>query len=188
MCINSGAWKGSSSGAADEQVGELVEALDRAVLGGGRGRCDAFVGVPRHQRRVADAGVHGDRGDARVGGEDGERELRLGVGGEPGVAAGAVGVAPLDVRGAVQGRRAVDDPAAGVAGECGFQQAGQEVVGEEVDLAGDLVAVRGDGVPLGRRHARVVDEHVEVRVLGGDLVRQGLDLVEVGEVGAVLVA
>lgn len=30
---------------ADEEVGELVEALDRAVLGGGGGRGDAFVAV-----------------------------------------------------------------------------------------------------------------------------------------------
>src|SRR5690348_12936167 len=106
MGINSMVWKGSSSGAADEQVGEFVEALDRAVLGGGWSRCDAlgavvvgtvddldgrvaeadhvrralgrrdaFVGVQRHQCRVADAGVYGDRGDAGVGGEDGEREL-----------------------------------------------------------------------------------------------------------------
>lgn len=64
-----------------------------------------------------------------------------------------------------------------------LEQAGQQVVGEEVDLEGDLVAVGGDGVPLGGGHARVVDEDVEVRVVADDAVRHGLDLVEVGEAG-----
>lgn len=58
-------------------------------------------------------------------------------------------------------------------------------MGEEVDLEGDLVAVLGDGVTLGRRDARVVHEDVEVRALGNDTARQGLDLVEVREVGGV---
>ncbi|GGT22079.1 hypothetical protein GCM10010254_48340 [Streptomyces chromofuscus] len=121
------------SGTADEEVGELVEALDCAVLRGGRGRVhvlaavvvgavddldgrvaqpdhvggalggrNALVGVQRQQGGVADAGVHGGRSEARVGREDGEGQLGLGAGGQPGVAAGAVGVGPLDGRRAVQ--------------------------------------------------------------------------------------
>lgn len=118
---------------ADEDVGEFVEALDRAAFGGGGsgldtlvavvvltvddsrgrvaeaydmggavGRGGSVVGVEREQGGVADAGVDGDGSDARVRGEDGERQLGLGVGREARVAASAVGIAPLDGAGAVQ--------------------------------------------------------------------------------------
>ncbi len=153
-------------------------------MGGALRRGFTAVRIERQQVCFADARVHGDSRDPRVGGEDGERELRLCVGGEPGVAAGAVRVAPLDGGGAVQRRGHVDDPAAGVGGECGFQEAGQQVVREEVDLQGDFVAVGGEGVAFRGGGGGVVDQDVEVRMLDNDAPRHGLDLLQTCEVRA----
>ena len=86
-------------------------------MGGAVGRGGSVVGVEREQGGVADAGVDGDGSHARVRGEDGERQLGLGVGREARVAASAVGITPLDGAGAVQGGGDVDDAAARLAGE-----------------------------------------------------------------------
>lgn len=75
-------------GAVDDLDRRVAESYDVGCAVGGRG---ALVCVQRQQSGVADARVHGDRGDPRVRGEDRQRQLGLGVGGEPGVAAGPVG-------------------------------------------------------------------------------------------------
>lgn len=64
-----------------------------------------------------------------------------------------------------------------------LQEVGEEVVGEEVDLEGDLVAVDGEGVTLGGSDGRVVDENVQARVLPYDGVGQVLDFLQTDEVG-----
>ena len=75
-------------------------------------------------------------------------------------------------------------PCAG--GEWFSQQHGQQEYGQVVHLEGELVPVGGDGPLRSGDQPGVVKEHVDAGVPGPQFARQIPDLVEMGEVGDVV--
>jgi hypothetical protein len=71
--------------------------------------------------------------------------------------------------------------AGALAASNGNQQVRQQERSEHVRRQRELVAVRGDR-PLGREHARVVDQHVEARLSGGEARRERPHVAQVAHV------